>query len=54
MTAIEQTHYGKIEVVDTEPDIVQIWNFQKHENNVVMIERENLPELIKQLQKLCS
>lgn len=54
MQPIEQTYYGKIEVVDTEPDIVQICNFQMHENNVVQIERENLPELIKQLQKLCS
>jgi hypothetical protein len=45
---IPQTHYPNIEFDLAEKDIIQIWQ----RGEVIQIERENIPELIKILQKI--
>lgn len=52
----EQKGYGKIEVDNSEKDIVQIVNEQVTKNNfrstnIVQVEKANVPWLIEQLQK---
>lgn len=47
---IKQKHYANIEVIGDEKDMVQLW-FNEHDTNVVIVERESLPELISELQK---
>ncbi len=50
MKPIIQKYYGTIDVENQEPDVVEIWMHQKNDPQVVQIERENVPELIKMLQ----
>lgn len=48
---IKQKHYGTIEIDNREKDIVQIWCNQSQTGNVVQLERKNVKQLIKLLEK---
>lgn len=50
---INQKAYGKLEVNNTEMDMVQIWNHSKfkEDNQVVFVEREKLGRLIEVLKE---
>jgi hypothetical protein len=43
---IKQKHYGTIEIDNKEKDIVMIWCRQGNSNEVIQVERKNIPALI--------
>ncbi len=47
---IDQEHYHTIEIDTNEKDIVQIWQINKVEANVIQIERGKIQELIDLLE----
>lgn len=48
---IKQQHYPIIEIDESEPDIISIWQHFTHEVQVIQIEREKIKELIKILKQ---
>lgn len=52
---INQSHYGKLEVDNSEKDMVQIWNYDpRHPNadpQVVFIERDKVEKLFEMLRE---
>lgn len=53
MKSLKQKSYGKLEIDNTEKDIVQIWCDEGKDPQVVQVERENIKWLITQLI-ICS
>lgn len=51
---MNQTHYPKIEVDNSETDIIQIWQNGKTDVNVIQVERDKLHEFIRVLQKIVT
>lgn len=52
MGFIKQKDYGKIEIDDSESDVLQLWQIQRKEANVVFVEREKLAVLIASLMRI--
>lgn len=48
---INQKSYGRIEIDNTEKDIVLMWMFEDSESNVLQIERDNIDYLINLLNE---
>jgi len=46
---ISQKYYLDIEVLHIEKDVIEIWQLGKQESNVIHVQKELIPELIKAL-----
>ena len=49
-TILGQMNYPHIEIDDTDVEIIQLWQSGKLDVNLIMIEREKIPELIELLK----
>lgn len=52
MIAITQKEYGKIEIDNSEKDCIQIWMEEKEDNQLILVERDNVQNLIDALKQL--
>lgn len=49
---ITQSNYPDLEIDDSEKDVVMIIGYEKHDPQIILIEREKLKEFIDKLKKL--